>query len=117
MEVVWAGPPVTSKHIIDALSQKEGWKPQTIKTLIGRLVKKKALDFETEGKRYLYHPLIEREAAVAAETGSFLDRISRGSLAPVLAHLVEHRRSLDEEELATLRKLLHDENEKGEKKS
>ena len=109
MEVIWAEPPTMARDVIDALAEAENWTPQTIKTLIGRLVKKGALSFEKEGNRYLYHPEIDRDAAVAAETGSFLDRVSRGSLAPMLAHLVDNRSSLDQDEIDILRQLLRKE--------
>lgn len=112
MEVVWDGPPVTAQQVMDAVGGIEGWKPQTVKTLLGRLVKKGALEYETEANRFLYSPCFSREAAVAAETGSFLDRVTRGSVAPLLAHLARSRRLLTEEELADLRRLL----EEGDKK-
>ncbi len=106
MEVVWAGPPVTALQVSRTLEERERWKAQTVKTLLARLVKKGALRVEEEGPRYLYHPVVTREAAVAAETASFLERISRGSLSPMLAHLVESNRTLDAAELEALRKLL-----------
>ena len=113
MEVVWDGPPVTAQHVLDALGESEGWKTQTVKTLLGRLVKKGALSFATEANRYLYSPCFSREAAVREEMGSFLDRITRGSVAPLLAHLVESRESLSEDEIATLRRLLDDSGQEG----
>lgn len=106
MEVVWSDPPVTAQRVTAAIGAREGWKPQTIKTLIGRLVRKNALSFEAQGNRYLYSPAISREQAVAWETESFLGRISRGSLAPVLMHLVETEQALDHDELRALRQLL-----------
>jgi len=108
MEVVWDGPPVTAQHVLDVLGESEGWKTQTVKTLLGRLVKKGALSFVTEANRYLYSPCFTREVAVKVETGSFLERITRGSVAPLLAHLVQSPQSLSAEELATLRALLED---------
>ena len=109
MEVVWHNPPVTARQVTDALGEREGWKPQTIKTLISRLVKKGALQYEVEGKRFLYSPLIEREAAVDAETDSFLNRVSRGSFVPMLSHLVGIQRPLEKEEIEVLRDLLKNE--------
>jgi BlaI family transcriptional regulator, penicillinase repressor len=115
MEVVWAGPPVTAQQVSSALGEDEGWKPQTVKTLLARLMKKGALRAEADGNRFFYFPEIERNAAVMAETSCFLDRISRGSLSPMLAQLVAGRRPLSTEETDELRKLLSkNQNEKGE---
>lgn len=106
MEVVWAGPPVTAQQVTNALGEAESWKSQTVKTLLARLVKKDVLRSESEGNRFLYFPQIKRQDAVRAETNSFLDRISRGSLVPMLAQLVNGQRPLSAEELDALRKLL-----------
>jgi BlaI family penicillinase repressor len=116
MEVVWAGPPVTAQQISQKLGEVEEWKPQTIKTLLARLVKKGVLRVEPEKNRFHYFPVTERQAAVMAETDSFLDRVSRGSLTPMLSQLVKSRRPLTKEEISALRKLLkaHDPKTGGE---
>ena len=115
MEVVWAGPPVTAQHVTNALGESESWKSQTVKTLLARLVKKGVLRSESEGNRFLYFPQIKRQDAVMAETSSFLDLISRGSLAPMLAQLVKGQRPLSAEEIDALRKLLpENQNKKGQ---
>ncbi|MGJ8633354.1 MAG: BlaI/MecI/CopY family transcriptional regulator [Luteolibacter sp.] len=115
MEVVWEGFPVTAQDVVAALGEVEEWKPQTVKTLLGRLVKKGALRAEAEGNRFLYFPIVERKEAVMAETDSFLERISRGSLTPMLAQMVKSRRKLSEEEIDALRDLLDgNETKKGE---
>jgi len=115
MEVVWKAPPVTAQDVVEALGEREGWKPQTIKTLISRLVKKGALSHRAEGIRFLYSPAVSREKAVASETDSFLERVCGTSFAPMLARLVESKRPLDAEEIAALKALLErDEGKKSE---
>lgn len=106
MEVAWEDPPVTAQQVSEALGERENWKPQTVKTLLARLVKKGVLAYESEGRRFHYTPVVEREEAVVAETESFLDRISGGSLVPALQHLVQTTRPLDSEEIEALRELL-----------
>jgi BlaI family penicillinase repressor len=115
MEVVWEDPPVTAQQVSDVLGEQEQWKPQTVKTLLARLVKKGVLEYESEGRRFQYLPAIGREEAVAAETGTFLERITRGSVAPLLSHLVQSRRQWSGEEIAELRKLLDDAKKGGAK--
>ena len=111
MEVVWKDAPVTASQVGEALGAREKWKPQTIKTLIARLVKKGALKFEVDGRRYLYSPVIDRDQAVTVATNSFLDRVSRGSLVPMLSQLVGTRRALQQEEIEALRELLQNSDE------
>jgi len=116
MEVVWEEPPVTAKQVVDSLAGNEKWKPQTVKTLLARLVKKGVLRVEAEGNRFQYFPVLKRQIAVMVETESFLDRISRGSLTPMLAQMVKGKRRLSDEELKALRALLEEnQNMKGEK--
>lgn len=109
MEAVWQDPPMKARQVVERLSGLESWKPQTVKTLLGRLVKKGALRSEAVSNHFLYHPEISREQAVAGETRSFLERICQGSLTPMLAHLVDSRRPLHEDELQALSALLRKE--------
>lgn len=106
MEIVWESPPVTAHQVLVAVAESTGWKAQTVKTLLGRLVKKRAIRYETEANRYLYSPCFTREETVAAETDTFLDRILKDSAAPLLSHLVQSSRDWSAEEIAELRKLL-----------
>ena len=116
MEVAWEGSPVTAKKVVDALAESEKWKPQTVKTLLARLVKKGVLRVEAEGNRFQYFPVVQRETAVMVETESFLDRICRGSLTPMLAQMVKGKRQLSDEEVQALRDLLEEnQNMKGQK--
>ena len=105
MKICWARSPVSAQAIIEALADEGAWHPKTIKTLLGRLVKKRALGFRKAGRSYLYHPLVAEKDCVAAESRSFLDRVFGGSLQPMLAHFVETRK-LSPAELAELRTLL-----------
>ena len=68
MEVIWAENPTTSQQIVLSLDGQAGWKPETIKTLISRLVKKGALFYDVVGNRYSYRPAIERDEAISAAT-------------------------------------------------
>ena len=106
MKICWNHPTATAQVIIDALCKQDDWHPKTVRTLINRLVKKRALGFKKDGRTYLYHPLIVEQDCVSAESQSFLDRVFGGSLRPMLAHFVEHRK-LSREEIAELKKLLN----------
>jgi len=104
MKICWAKSPRTSQEVVEALSARD-WHPKTVKTLLGRLVKKNALGFKKDGRAYLYQPLVTESECVAAESQSFLDRVFGGSLRPMLAHFVENQR-LSPMEVEELRKLL-----------
>jgi BlaI family penicillinase repressor len=92
MKICWSKSPATSQAVIDALAAKHEWHPKTVKTLLNRLIKKRALGFEKDGRAYLYRPLVSENDCVTAESKSFLDRVFGCSLKPMLSHFVENRK-------------------------
>jgi len=105
MTVLWDSSPRTAAEVVEALSGRTTWAPKTIKTLLGRLVKKGALRFKEEGNRYLYRPVFPRERYVEEASKSFLDRVFGGKASPMLVHFVENA-ELSDEELRELRSML-----------
>ena len=106
MRIVWAHHPLTAADIIARLTAADPtWHPKTARTLLARLVEKKALDYDSRGRSYVYEPRVTEEQCVTAASGSFVERVFGGSLKPMLAHFIEQRR-LTREELDELRALL-----------
>ena len=105
MKVIWDENPVPSKRVVENLSESTRWKPKTIKTLLSRLVKKGAVGHRKEGRGYIYYPLIEEAVLVKAESQSFLKRVFRGAVKPMIATLVESE-DLSQEEIRELKRLL-----------
>ena len=90
MKVLWASDhPLGAYDIIQALAPVEDWKPETIKTLLNRLVKKGALGYKKYKNLYLYFALASEADCIRAESESFLKRFFGGALEPMLAHFVE----------------------------
>ena len=106
MDILWQRSPQTASNIVAGLARNSDWEPATIKTMLNRLVKKGALKFKAEGKRYLYAPAVTRDACVRTEGRSFLDRVFGGAAGPLIAHFVEDAK-LSNDEIAELRRLLH----------
>ena len=105
MDVLWTRSPLAANEIVDALSARCDWEPATIKTMLNRLVKKGALKFKAEGKRYLYTPAVSRDACVRTEGRSFVDRVFGGAAGAMIAHFVEDAK-LSKDEIEQLRRLL-----------
>ena len=105
MAVLWAQSPRTANEVVDALTGRVKWSAATVKTMLNRLVRKGALRFRAEGKRYLYSPAVSRDACVRSETRSLVDRLFGGATAAMLAHFVEAGQ-LSRKELDELRELL-----------
>jgi BlaI family transcriptional regulator, penicillinase repressor len=106
MRVVWAHHPITAADIIGKLTAADPtWHPKTTRTLLARLVEKKALDYEERGRVYVYQPRVSEEECVAAASGSFVERVFGGALKPMLVHFIEQRQ-LTRKDLDELRALL-----------
>jgi BlaI family penicillinase repressor len=105
MKVLWNRSPLTANEVVDALAPTTTWKPKTIKTLLNRLIKKKALGFDRKGRAYHYYPLVDEAACVKAESRSFLKRVYGGALRPMLATFLEDA-DLSPEEVEELKRVL-----------
>lgn len=105
MKIVWSKGQCTANEILETLNSREPWHPKTARTLIGRLVKKRALTYKEDGRAYIYRPGITEEDAIAYYSQSFLERVFDGALAPMLAHFVESQR-LTATDLKQLREVL-----------
>lgn len=105
MKVLWGDSPATANDVVKELSKKTVWKRETIRTLINRLVQKKAVGFEKKGRQYHYFPLVTEAECIKAETRTFLKRLGGGSIEPMLVAFVEEE-NLSPERLARLRRIL-----------
>lgn len=72
MRVIWAQQETTSHFVIETLADKMNWKSTTIKTLLGRLVKKNWLSTTKDKNRFLYAANISEEDALNNEIAQLL---------------------------------------------
>jgi BlaI family penicillinase repressor len=105
MEALWKQGPLTAEEIVQTVGPANDWGEATVKTLINRLLKKKALASERSGGRALYRALVTREDYLTGESQGLLDRLFGGQVAPLVAHYARHR-ALSAEEVARLKKLI-----------
>jgi len=105
MEALWRRSPLAAEDVVAEVAQPQGWTEATVKTLINRLLKKKALAATRDGRRFLYRPLVARAAYVQAESQGLLNRLFDGRLAPMVSHLSQAR-ALSAEDIAELKKLI-----------
>jgi BlaI family penicillinase repressor len=105
MRVAWEKSPVTANQVVETLERRKHWKPKTIHTLLSRLVRKGALDYEKQGREYHFRPLVDAAEYAHAASRSFLSRFFDGEVAPFLACLLE-REKLSREEIEELRRIL-----------
>ena len=107
MQVLWDRHPRSADEVAAALAPATGWAEPTVKTLLNRLLNKGAVDAARDGRRYLYSPVLAREAWVAQQSEGLLERLFGGRVAPLVAHFSERGR-LSDADVAELRKLLEE---------
>ncbi|MFZ7095785.1 BlaI/MecI/CopY family transcriptional regulator [Luteimonas dalianensis] len=105
MEVLWGRSPLGADEVVAALSTRSDWAEPTIKTLLNRLLKKGAIRAERDGRRYLYSPVLTREAWVASQSEGVLERLFGGRVAPLVAHFSE-RGKLSQQDIDELKRLI-----------
>ena len=104
MEYLWSNPLATITDIRKSLSQK-GWSDSTIKTLVRRLVSKKAVAINDEGSVFRYYPLLSEQDCRLKETKSFINRVYNGSVNMLVTNLATDS-NLSEKETEELMRLI-----------
>lgn len=105
MDVLWQRHPASADEVVAALAGRAEWAEPTVKTLLNRLLNKGAIRADKEGRRYLYSPVLAREAWLAEQSTSVVDRLFGGRVAPLVAHFSEQRK-LSPADIAELKRLI-----------
>lgn len=107
MAVLWRESPLAASDVIVRLDTAKDWNDRTVKTLLARLVDKGALSTAQDGRRYLYAPLITKDAYAGKAARSLSDRLFGGRAAPLVAQLAQGE-GLSPDDIAELEALLKD---------
>jgi len=107
MEALWRNGAMSADEIVAEVAEAQAWGEATIKTLVNRLLKKKAIESVREDGRHRYRPLLARADYIQAESQGLLDRLFDGQFAPLVSHFAEHRR-LKPDDIARLKRLIEE---------
>jgi predicted transcriptional regulator len=89
LAALWRHGPLTPSRLLEAVKSRKAWGDATIKTLLGRLMQKKAVRSERYDGRLLYHPQVTRQAYVSAEVQALADRLFEGDLGGLARFIAE----------------------------
>ena len=109
MELLWVSPR-TLMTLVHTLRESEGWAKSTVTTMVGRMLDKDLIRFETDGRTKTFFAAVSRDEVVAGETTSFLRRAYNGSIG-LLVNAMADRNSLSRKDIDELYAIL-DEAEK-----
>ena len=109
MELLWRDGQVTSRQIIDQL-YPDTPKPQhgTVQRLLQRLAAKGFVVRDRSLGISVFSPAISRDAYASAQLESLANRLTQGSLAPMITRLVAENK-LSHAEIERLRRILEEE--------
>ena len=107
MNLFWdEGRQLTAKEIREAL-YSDGAKNQhgTVQRLLQRLEDKGFVERDRSIAVHFFSPLVSREAYASQQLESLADKLTSGSVAPLISHLVEHKK-ISAKEIARIREVL-----------
>ena len=108
MRIIWRhDPPMSTNQIIACLDEDKTWKPQTVLTLLVRLIEKGYLHSEKIGKERTYTPIISYEEYLTIETETFLAKIHGNSVLRLINTLYDGKK-LSDQEISDLRTWLEE---------
>ena len=105
MKLIWQRPLLAVSEIVAELLAKKEWQPRTTRTLISRLVHKRALRARRQGNRRVYEAAVGMDDCVRHVGRSFLHRVFGGAPVSMLLHFVKET-SLTPEEIKKLKQAL-----------
>ncbi len=111
MNALWQRHPATAREIMGRLPVGVNWAYTTIKTMLTRLVEKKAVSEAKQGNTSLYEPLVSQRKARLSAFRSLLDQAFDGAVGP-LVHFIAEEEQLPAKEKEELRRILGGEAEK-----
>lgn len=91
MEALWRRGSLTTEELVTEVGPAQDWAEGTVRTLINRLMRKKAIVGARVDQRFAYRALVERDDYVLDESRGLLDRLFEGEVTPLVAHFARHR--------------------------
>lgn len=113
MELLWETNPLTARQIREQLyDDAEKSQHGTVQRLLQSLEEKEIICRDRSLGVHLFSPTVSREAYGGRQLESLAEKLTGGSIAPLLTHLLETDK-LDKAEIKRLRKVLEEANKRG----
>ncbi|MFC6181775.1 CopY/TcrY family copper transport repressor [Lactiplantibacillus daowaiensis] len=105
MRVTWTLGSVTSSQMAEIMAEKMGWKTATVKTLLGRLIKKGALRAEKHGRAFTYYPTVSEQPSMDEAVETLFGHLCQMRVGQTLTDLVG-KLTLSQQDVANLQAAL-----------
>jgi BlaI family penicillinase repressor len=113
MELLWETEPLTARQIRERLYDDSRTSQHgTVQRLLQSLEEKGFVQRDRSLGVNLFSPMVTREAYGGLQLESLAEKLTGGSIAPLLTHLLDEKK-LDKAEIKRLRKLLAEAQKRG----
>lgn len=105
LKSLWRLEEASANEVITELNKQSQWHEKTVRTLLGRMVKKEAIAAEQQGRSYVYRPLVQQDDYTFKKSKSMLDKLFNGSLPSLVAGFAA-KENLKKEEIDELKSFI-----------
>ncbi|MEX2169440.1 MAG: BlaI/MecI/CopY family transcriptional regulator [Pirellulales bacterium] len=105
MQTLWNKRQATARDITDALNESEPIAHSTVQTLLRTLEDKGSIAHKSEGRTFVFYPLVAEDKYKRSATRDLLDRVFGGDVASLVAHLLKNEK-ISRKELREIRQLI-----------
>lgn len=105
MRVTWTLGSVTSSQMAEIMAEKMGWKTATVKTLLGRLIKKGALRAEKNGRAFTYYPTVDEQPSMDEAVTTLFGHLCQMRVGQTLTDLIG-KLELSQDDISKLQTVL-----------
>ena len=116
MNALWEKHPVKARDVVQRLPSTVNWAYTTVKTMLDRLVEKKAVGKSKRGNIGLYEPLVSRRQARRTAMRIMLDQAFDGAFGSMVHFLVEDEKLSADQRKEFIKILSGKSRKKGERK-
>ena len=116
MNALWDKHPVKARDVVERLPSTVNWAYTTVKTMLDRLVEKKAVGKSKRGNIGLYEPLVSRRQARRTAMRMMLDQAFDGAFGPMMHFLMEDEKLSADQREELIKILSGKSRKKGERK-
>ncbi len=106
MQVLWEKGRATARQITDAINVTEPIAHSTVQTLLRGLADKGSVSHESEGRTFVFFPLVEEDKFKRNATRDLVERVFGGNAGSLVAHLLKNE-NVSHEEIHEIRKLIN----------
>ena len=114
MNALWKRNPTTARDLVEHLPKNTNWAYTTIKTMLSRLVIKKAVSERKRGNTSIYEPVLSKSKARKNALVSLMNQAFDGTVGPLM-HFIVEKEKLSKSQKEELIRILKDENFGGDK--